>query len=123
MFHPYHWWRLGPTLDPFPKNFGEFYTPEIQHRYQKWPYSKPQSTSSFQAPIILGPSSHPSFVFSAGEKNVPSPTMGIQERFDEICEKYELRDGDAAGEAWGFGVLWMGVGAAVDFVVCLRCGC
>ena len=25
----------------------------------------------------------------------------FQERFDEICEKYELRDGDAAGEVGG----------------------
>ena len=59
--------------------------------------------------------------------------MGIQERFDEICEKYELRDGDAAGEAWGFvdgagevGVLWMGaavilwffLGVLVEVFVC-----
>lgn len=51
--------------------------------------------------------------------------MGIQERFDEICEKYELRDGDAAGEAWGFvdgagevGDLGFFLGVVVEVFVC-----
>ena len=114
MFHPK---ITGDDLSPLWTGFPrKFYTPEIQHRYQKWPYSKPDSTCSFRPNHFGGPG--PSLVFQGEKCSIPNfPRVGIQERFDEICEKYELRDGDAAGEVGDLGFV---DGAAVS-LWSLRC--
>ena len=86
---------LGPLWTRFRKTSGNF-TPQ-------------KSPCSLSAPSFWGPPVQSSRSFFRGGEffSIPQrwPRVGIQERFDEICEKYELRDGDAAGEAWG---LWMG---------------
>ena len=98
MFHPYHWWRLGPTLDRIPskilhpRNLTDNKNSHILSQRPALPFR----------PHHFGARARRSFF---GGNIFPSPTMGFQERFDEICEKYELRDGDAAGEVgvcgWG----------------------